>query len=135
MKNTQYPNFKILSGFFSRYKEINAVCLFGSYAEGRPNPESDIDLAVITDSKTFRRNKLAILEELALIGFENVDLSILDTDDILLKFEAVRHNKPVYVRKNFDFNGYFSLTIRQYFDFLPYLDRQREALKNRILYA
>lgn len=46
--------------------------------------------------------KLDILAELAQAGFCNVDLAPLDTDDIVLKHEAVRQNRLVYQTDDFD---------------------------------
>jgi hypothetical protein len=57
----------------------------------------------------------------------------LDIRDIVVRFEAVRQNRLIYCAEGFDVGSFFSLTIRQYFDFLPYLKIQREAYKQRIL--
>ena len=42
---------------FRRYADIQAVYLFGSYAEGRARADSDIDLAVVPRAAGLRARK------------------------------------------------------------------------------
>ena len=63
------------------------------------------------------------------------DIVFLDVNDIVLRFEIVKHNRVIYRTDDFDSGAMFSLTLRQYTDFLPYLKVQREALKKRILHG
>lgn len=127
------PNLALLPGIFKQFPDIQAVYLFGSTASGKTHAESDLDLAIVPRTAKLRENQLQLLTELARQGFCDVDLVFLDTEDIVLKFEAVRQNRPIYTAPEFDHGSYFSLIIRQYFDFEPYLQVQREAYKRRIL--
>jgi hypothetical protein len=120
-------------GIFNRYPEILAVYLFGSSATGKKHRESDLDLAIVPASPQARDRKLDILTDLAREGFDNVDLIFLDTDDIVLRYEAVKHNRLIYHTEDFDRGTFYSLVVRQYLNFLPYLKVQREAYKRRIL--
>lgn len=129
----RHPPLGILKTVFKKYPGIQAVYLFGSGAYGRANAESDLDLAVIADDAGLRGRRLDILADLAAEGFCNVDLVFLSTDDIVLQYEAVRLNRIVYHRPDFDSSTVFSLVVRRYLDFLPYLKVQREAYKRRIL--
>ena len=122
-----------LADIFSQYPAIQAVYVFGSNISGKTNAESDLDLAVVPRSDKARVQKLDILADLVRQGFDDVDLVFLDTDDIVLKYEAVKHNQIVYQADDFDRGSTFSLIVRQYLDFLPYLKVQREAYKKRIL--
>lgn len=122
-----------LREIFSRYGEIQAVYLFGSMATGKARKDSDIDLAVVASGPEPRKRQLDILSDLARAGFCKVDLVFLDTDDVVLKFEAVHANKLVYCAEGFDRGEYFSKVVRAYFDFLPLLEVQRDAYKRRIL--
>jgi len=76
-----------LQTIFARYPEIQAVYLFGSTAADTNRPDSDLDLAMVPRSKVLRRQKLDILADLAQAGFDNVDLVILDTKDLVLQAE------------------------------------------------
>lgn len=122
-----------LAGVFERVSDVQAVFLFGSHASGTARPGSDVDLAVIGQGA--RRRRLDLLVALVEVGFDNVDLVMLDGQDIVLQFEAVRQNVLVYARDDFDRGSYYSKVVRQYFDFLPYLEVQRRALKERLARA
>jgi len=121
-----------LTSVFRRYPDIQAVYLFGSTAEGRARPESDIDLAVIASSSRIKEKKLDILSELAQVGMCNVDLVFLNDQDLVLQYEAVRQNRLVYAREDFDRGATYSKIMRKYLDLEPYLRAQRAAYKRRI---
>lgn len=123
---------KRLSEVFTRFPEIQAVYLFGSQATGRVHKDSDLDLALLS-YPSLQGRKLDILTELARQGFCNVDLIFLERADIVLRYEAVRMNQLVYAAPTFDRGELYSDTIRQYLDFLPYLEVQRQAYKRRVL--
>ena len=129
------PDLGLLPQVFCRYPDIQAVYLFGSFAAGNVHEESDLDLAAVPRRGSVRDKRLDILADLARHGFCNVDLVFLDTDDIVLKYEAVRQNRLVYQAEDFDRGAMYSKIVRQYFDFLPYLKVQREAYKRRILHG
>ena len=116
---------------FAGFPEVEAVYLFGSMAEGHANAGSDIDLGLVV-SKPLGIRKLDILAELTTAGVDNVDLVTLDTNDIVLRFEVVGPNQLIYARETFDHGTYFSRTVREYFDFQPYLEVQRKAFKERL---
>jgi len=88
-----------------------------------------LDLAIVPRHSSLWAKKLDILADLARHGFCNVDLIFLDTDDIVLKSEAVRQNRMVYQAEDSDRGATYSRIVRQYLDFLPYLNVQREAYK------
>jgi predicted nucleotidyltransferase len=127
------PDTKILEKVFQKYPEIEAVYLFGSAGTGKSHKESDIDLTIYPDTPELRRQKLAILTELARFGFCNVDLVFMDENDIVLQYEAVRQNIVVYQTPGFDRGSTYSNIVRRYLDFYPYLTEQRNAYKERIL--
>lgn len=130
----KHPPLEKLAALFQRYPEINAAYLFGSQATQKTNRESDLDIALVPASPVLRQRKLDLYIDLAREGFDHVDLVILDSDDIVLKFEAVRYNRLIYATPRHDHPSYFSKTIRQYFDFVPYLEVQRQAYQRRILH-
>lgn len=122
-----------LEDVFRRYPGIRAVYLFGSAAEGRFRPDSDLDMAIVPRSPSLREKRLDILTDLAQAGFCEVDLVFLDVRDVVLRHEAVRLNCVIYQTEDFDRGEMYSRVVREYLDFLPYLKVQREAYKRRIL--
>ena len=130
---SQNPDVQLLSGIFKKYPDVQAVYLFGSFVSGRTHAESDLDVAIVPRHPQVRDAKLDMLADLAHAGFCDVDLVFLDTNDIVLKYEAVRQNQVVYQTEDFDRGSFYSEVVRKYLDFLPYLEVQRKAYKRRIL--
>jgi len=122
-----------LTRVFQNYPDVLAVYLFGSYAEGRERTDSDIDLAILPRNDKLRGRILDVLTDLAFNGYSNVDITFLDTNDIVLKHQAVRLNQVIYHTPEFDCGSTYSRIIREYLDFKPALAVQRAALKRRIL--
>ena len=131
-KNLSRDDISALKDVFQRYPAIQAVYVFGSMGSGKIHAESDLDLAIVSRSMTLKKKKLHLLTELATRGFCNADLVFLDTEDIVLKYEAVRQNRLIYAMPDFDRGSTYSKIIRQYLDFMPYLEIQRKAYKRRI---
>jgi len=127
------PDLERLRTVFASYPEIQAVYLFGSAVTGRLRPESDLDLAIVARTRGVRSCKLDLLTDLARAGFCDVDLVFLDEADVVTQYEAVRHNRLIYEAEDFDRGALYARVIGRYLDFLPYLDVQRAAYKERIL--
>jgi uncharacterized protein len=121
-----------LQRVFAQEPGIVAVYLFGSHATGRAVAGSDFDLAIVPmPGADLRARKLELLAALAEAGFCNVDLLFLDGHDVVLAHEATRLNCLLYTRPEFDRGAFYSRALREYLDFVPYLRRQRQALKHR----
>lgn len=56
-------NFDKLKKIFSNYEEIKVAQLFGSYAEGKENINSDLDIGILLDKNYDQMIKLDILTE------------------------------------------------------------------------
>ncbi len=125
-------NLNPIPEIFSQFPKVQAVYLFGSVASGNMHPESDLDLG-IKGEEGIKDQQLDILTELARHGFCHVDLVFMNTNDIFMKYEIVRQRKILYKTEDFEANSYYSLVMRQYEDFYPYLKIQREAFKQRLL--
>jgi uncharacterized protein len=129
------PPLEELRGIFEKYPEIEAVYLFGSAAAGTDGPESDLDLAVYSVGEAAAGLKMDLLTNLARRNFCNVDIIFLDGRDIVLDFEAIKHNYLLYARPSFDKQKLYSNIVRKYFDFQHFLKYQRQALKERVLHG
>lgn len=123
-----------LSALFRRYPEILAVYLFGSYADGTARADSDIDLGILPRTPDFHSRLLDLLADLTKAGFDRVDIVFLDQADLTTRYEIVRRNRPIYTAPDFYHGDYFSRTLREYWDFEPYLRVAREAYKEKLLH-
>ena len=106
--------------------------MLGSAATGQTHPDSDLDLAVVPRSSQARHQKLTLLADSTRVGFDRIDLVFWDTDDLVLRYAAVKHNQLVYQTADFERGTWYSWVVRQYLDFLPYLAVQRAAYKQRL---
>jgi len=131
--DTQRPNFDAIPDVFKKYPAVQAVYLFGSYASGAVRRDSDLDLAIVPRDSSAKEQMLDIMADLVRHVYDRVDLIFLDSKDVVLRFEAVRQNRLVYKTPDFDPGDYASRIVREYWDFLPYLAVQRQAMKQRIL--
>lgn len=122
-----------LANIFSNFPKVKAVYLFGSHAENKENRYSDLDLGILLEDNFDKMIKVDLLVALTEHNFNDIDLVLLNNASPLVSFEVVKHNKIIYKRDDFDSNSYFSLTVRKFLDFRPYLQIQRRYLKERIL--
>ena len=93
---------KRVAAAMQTFPEVKAVFLFGSMAEGRAKPESDVDLAVISDAPNIPTRRLDLLASLVKVGLDNVDLVFPDGRDVVLRYEAIRLNNLIYAHQDFD---------------------------------
>ncbi len=131
--NRKQPDLSLLPSVFEKYDDIQAVYLFGSSITGKTHMESDVDMAIFPGTTKLKNKKRDLMTELARCGFDDVDLFFLDDQDMVMTFEAVRHNRLIYCKKGFDRGSLYSSVIRKYLTFYPYLAVQREAYKRRLL--
>jgi uncharacterized protein len=122
----------LLSAYFENRKDIAFAFLFGSAAEGRLRPESDVDVAVYFQpgdgieweefGKRYdeEENRIAIALE-KLFGKE-VDLIVLNRAKALLADEILRKGHPLVI-KNRDL----------YLDFLCLITDEAEFMRDWIL--
>ena len=102
MAKKPFPELSVLDAVFQKYPEIQAVYVFGSVATGKVKAGSDLDLGIVPKTPSLHERKLDILTDLARLGFCEVDLVFLDVEDIVLRFEIVKHNKVIYQTSDFD---------------------------------
>ncbi len=119
--------------------DVIATYLFGSYAEGKQTPVSDVDLAVLFDQnfprKFFFEKKLDLLfTATSILKTDAVDLVILNEAPPALSYQVLKKGKLLFEkpetkaqRVNFQVRVY-----DRYFDFKPVETVVREGLIKRI---
>ena len=63
--------------------QINSIYLFGSYAYGTPNDESDLDICIITDDKSKRKLEImkTIIKAMAKVATMPIDILVYYSDE------------------------------------------------------
>jgi len=96
---------KILKEYFKTHPEIEVAYIFGSLSQGKINPLSDIDIALLIDRNKIKEEtypygyKAEILADLVqLLKTNNVDLVLLDEASPLLRHRILYFGKVIYSR-------------------------------------
>ncbi|MEM1913610.1 MAG: nucleotidyltransferase domain-containing protein [Thermofilaceae archaeon] len=128
------PERGALAKIFQDEERILAAYLFGSRAKGYATPESDYDIAVLLSEtpRDLLDFYLRLLNKLTDTLGDNVDLVILNEAPPELKYQVVKHGKPIYVRNERARVAFESRTIREYLDFSRILKRYDECLAKRL---
>ena len=118
-------------------ESINIVILFGSQARGDSSKNSDVDIAMLFKKTCFnKKNILDLRSELTAVFTTKIkkdcDIIILNQAPLLLKYQILKYGQNIYISPDFDFNSYFSLSLKQYFDFKYYQKIHFKGLLERI---
>lgn len=84
------------------------IILFGSYAKGNPNEDSDLDLFVIKDSDLSRPERAIQVRKLLYGSMVPIDLIVYTPNEIKesknnkhgLVYEVLKYGKTIYERVN-----------------------------------
>lgn len=124
-----------LRAVFAAHPAVRGAFVFGSVAMGREQERSDLDLGVVVDEATWdSSDKVPLITDCMEAAERDwIDLVVLNDAPLVLQFEAVRHHKVLYEADDFHAATFVSKVVRMYWDFEPYLRRQRKAYKRRRL--
>jgi len=120
---------RLLSDYCAQDERIVLAYLFGSQARGRIGPTSDYDVAFLVDGAVTHNERYRWAHELSqLVGRQPVDLVILNTAPVELRYNVIAEGRRVYeqdvaARVEFEAN-----TLSLYGDMRPMLRQQREAI-------
>ena len=107
------------SDYLGSHPKVLFAYLFGGLAMGKPQPLSDVDIAVyLADSLFLADVKLDILGALIdIFETDEIDLVVLNTADLPLKMNVLKRKKVIVDRDPFARHIFESLTMRKFFDF------------------
>ena len=127
------PHIHLIKQFFAAETVIVFGYLFGSTAEGRSGPLSDLDLAVWLDESVEPfRSRLLLMEALAKqLKTENFDMIVLNSAPVLLQYEVIR--KGMVLKDEPDLRVPFEARVLSTYLDTAHLRRvQRGYLKERL---
>ena len=108
--------------------DCEAIVLFGSYARGTQNAESDIDIAVKTSTEYTKKQFFDIAQELEEILKKDIDLINLDNIGDTFRYEILINGKTLYCKEELKFELYKLDMYREFLD----LNESRQMIINNI---
>jgi predicted nucleotidyltransferase len=105
---------RALQDSLNRWEEVRAAWLFGSVAEGREGPMSDVDVAVL-GCASFSLDQLGRLAaELSSAVGSNCDVVVVERASPVLGMEIVRSGRRVFCRNNDAADRWEDFALRRY---------------------
>ncbi len=108
--------------------ECEAIILFGSYARGTQNSESDIDIAIKSNNKVDKKKLYEISIKLEEKLKKDIDLIDLEAIGDTFRYEILVNGKILYCKDDLKFEFY---KIDMYREFLD-LNESRQTIINNI---
>ena len=120
----------------ARRPEIQAAYIFGSVAQGRTRPDSDIDIAVLLNRAPTGARALSYRLDLAAalgaaLHRDDVQLVVLNDAPPLLAHRALSRGVLVFERSRAARARFQVETARRYADMVPAIERYVEHLKKQ----
>jgi len=116
-------------------KDYNILLLyfFGSYATGKNDKNSDLDIAVLLREPYDYMIKLYLLGELnTLFKRDDIDLVILNSANTVLKHQIIKYGKAVYAESLNTKVEFEVKALDEYMDMEPFRKRQAEIVRMQI---
>lgn len=119
---------KIIKKIILEKIECEAIILFGSYARGTQNRESDIDIAIKPKNKVSKKELFYLSQELE--DIINIEVDLIDLSNIGdgFRYEILINGKTIYCEDTFRFELYKLDMYREYLE----LNESRNSIINEI---
>lgn len=118
---------------FQKNSKVLVVYLFGSFAINREKAGSDIDFAILLDSRFSKQDQfkteMFLLDELInTLNSQAIDLLCLNTATIEMQYEIITSGRVIHVKNETERIFFETITIMKYLDFKPFLEAHRKTL-------
>lgn len=124
-----------LAAFLETQPDVIAAYLFGSLAQGRAHPRSDIDVAVLLapmDSEAAFARRLRLMEQLRPYADREVSVIVLNTAPPILQNQVLRYGRLLYERERLERARFEVWAGKIYTDLKPMNDFFYRALLKEI---
>lgn len=108
--------------------DCDAIVLFGSYARGTQNAESDIDIAIKPNTNISKKQIFYLSQDLEEKIKTEIDLINLDDINDSFRYEILINGKTIYCKDELKFELYKLDMYRQYLE----LNESRQIIIDRI---
>lgn len=119
----------LIKSFLEERQDILLVFVFGSFAQNRLRPASDVDIGILFKPVPEMDMIRALTEELPSTLTREVDLIVLNHASPVLRMQILKHGILIYSREKKYFHQFFTDTVNQYDD----LKRIRKHCEENIL--
>ena len=111
---------------------LSLIILHGSQVGGMTHAKSDTDVAVLKKDRSKKFNYLSLLHDLSKkLNTGRVDITDLGTANPLLLYAVMRKSRLLAGKKS-DYEKLMYLAFHKYSDYLPYLKKEADFVKERI---
>lgn len=127
-----------LKKYFLKQKGITTVVLFGSHAKGRSHSKSDVDLAVLFNSKIsprhfFDKSLKISCDLMKVLNCDRVDVIVLNTATPVLKNQIYKYGVSIFCKNPVESIRFKARAILEYLDMLPIRKVCELAMKRKAL--
>lgn len=110
--------------------ECEAIVIFGSYARGTQNEESDIDIAIKTNKAITKKEVYDMSNQISDELKRDIDLVNLDTiENDGFKYEILINGTVIYCKDSYKFDLYKLDAYREYLELNEAWDRALSLTK------
>ncbi len=113
--------------------DIKLIYIFGSYAKGNNNANSDLDIAILLNNGYDPMDKLSLIGDLtSIFKRDDIDLVILNSANAVLKHQVIKYGKLIFM-KNEDVKVDFEVRVlKEYMDMEPFRKTQMKYINEWI---
>ena len=126
-----------IAGVLKKRREIAFAYLYGSFAKGLENRESDIDIAVFLRDVRPLQNPLyesrLALEIEKVVKKREVDVKVLNGQSVLFAYQVLKYGKRIMENDRRLAVRFEAAVFTRYFDFKPFMDAYDRAQARRLL--
>ena len=134
--NSKISNFEEkLKSYFEARKDIDFAIVFGSYANKKNRPFSDLDIGIHTKVDISLLQIGSTIDDLESITNIKIDLLVLNEiyeENSSLAYEIIFNHKQIYTHSEKIYVQFKTKTYLHYFDDEPLREMKRNSLQKRI---
>ena len=123
MASNVHPALRSLADVLAGQADVDLAIVFGSVASGTAGPDSDVDIAVLTQEPMSAVRKQSLLAAIAAATGRPVDLVDLRTAGVHLTGVVLRTGKRIVCRQPQIWAELLARNLIDAADFLPYHER------------
>lgn len=123
MQARKHSVVEAIAAFFSEQRDIRLSILFGSFANGQPDRDSDIDIAVVAHQPLSVERRIELISTLAQLSGRAVDLVDLATAGVATARSVLLNGQVRTGRNDSAYPEQISRKLLDSADFLPCRER------------